>query len=349
MSVGVLGIGTAVPTGTMTQVEAADLVGAFGGETERRKGVRALFRRAGVERRNSVLARENGLSWFYEPQGSPGATIEARMSVYRDHAGTLAARACVRALAQAEVAAGSIAHVVTVSCTGFAAPGVDLFLMDQLGLRADVTRTNIGFMGCHAAVNALRVAKGLAHEGGRVLVCCVELCTLHLCGGGGEGRVPSALFGDGAAAVVVGEPGDGGRAIRSTASIVVPGTNDLMSWHVGDYGFAMHLSPRVPEVLAEFVPGWVDSWLGTLGLTRGSVGAWAIHPGGPRVLGTLGRSLRLDEQSLDASREVLRLHGNMSSGTMLFIIDALMRDGARGPIVGLAFGPGLGGEGVVID
>ena len=348
MSVGILGIGTAVPAGMMTQTEAADLVGAFGSETQRRDGVRALFRRAGVEQRASVLARGDGLSWFYEPDGAPGATIEARMGVYRAHAGALAAQACVRALERAGASVDSIRHVVTVSCTGFAAPGVDLFLIETLGLSAEVTRTNIGFMGCHAAVNALRVAKGLADGGGRVLVCCVELCTLHLCGGGGNGRVPGALFGDGAAAVVVGESGDGGRAIHSTASVVVPGTADLMSWHVGDHGFGMYLSPKVPEVLAEFVPGWVDRWLAGLGLSRQAVGSWAIHPGGPRVLGALGRGLGLGEESLAASREVLRTHGNMSSGTMLFIVEALLQGGATGPMVGLAFGPGLGGEGVLI-
>lgn len=344
MTASILGIGTAVPAGTMTQDEAADLVSAFGDEGSRARGVRALFRRAGVERRSSVLVDGNGnLTRFYAAGGAPGPAAGERMDIYEAHAGLLAAEACAAALAGVD--AGTIRHLVTVSCTGFAAPGVDLALIDALGLSAGVSRTNIGFMGCHAAVNALRVAKSLAETGGRVLVCCVELCTLHLGGGGGDGRVPSALFGDGAAAVVVGDDSDGGVAIRSTASVIIPDSRDLMSWRVGDHGFEMTLSPRVPDVLAAFVPAWLDGWLGA---ERGRIAGWAIHPGGPRVLSVLGGAIGASEEDLEVSRRVLREHGNMSSATLLFIIDALLRAGQTGPIVGLAFGPGLGGEGVLV-
>lgn len=346
MTAGILGIGTAVPVGTMTQDEAADLVSAFGDEGGRAAGVRALFRRAGVAQRSSVLVDGNGnLTRFYAAGGAPGPAAGERMDIYATHAGLLAAEACTAALAEAGLDAGTIRHLVTVSCTGFAAPGVDLALIDALGLSAGVSRTNIGFMGCHAAVNALRVAKSLAETGGRVLVCCVELCTLHLGGGGSDGRVPSALFGDGAAAVVVGEDGDGGRAIRSTASVIIPDSRDLMSWRVGDHGFEMTLSPRVPDVLAAFVPEWLDGWLGA---ARGRIAGWAIHPGGPRVLSVLGAAIGASAGDLGESRRVLREHGNMSSATLLFIIDGLLRSGQAGPIVGLAFGPGLGGEGVLI-
>jgi predicted naringenin-chalcone synthase len=330
----------------MSQDVAAGLVTDFGAEPGRAAGMRALFRRAGVESRSSVLVDGAGtLGAFYD--AAPGPATGARMDVYARAAGGLAARACAEAMARAESPPEAVRHVVTVSCTGFAAPGVDRDLIDALGLPADVTRTHIGFMGCHAAINALRVAAALSAGGERVLVCCVELCTLHLCGGGPGGRVASALFGDGAAAVVVG-PGGGGPGIRSTASVMVPGTRDLMSWRVGDHGFEMELSPRVPEVLAEVVPGWVDGWLGGLGLSRDAVGGWAVHPGGPRVLTALSAALGLGEDALVVSREVLRDQGNRSSATMLFILDRMLRGGGPMPMVGLAFGPGLGGEAVLI-
>ncbi len=393
----ILGIGTAVPPGSLSQEDAAAHAAAVAGAGDDRgaRTVRALYRRAGVRRRGTVLdagqtdldageARWAGgerLSAFFPPGSAMGPTTAARLAVYRDHAGGLAFRAADRALRNSGVEPSSVTHVVTASCTGFDAPGVDQHLVHALGLPATVRRTNVGFMGCHAAINALAVASAFARRtpGSRVLVCCVELCSLHFSyDADPEKHVANALFADGAAAAVVGTVGEadsvgpidgtsesGQRAdappvIRGFASTLIPGTADLMSWAIGDHGFEMCLSPRVPDRLASAVPAWVGGFLSRWDLDVADVGRWAIHPGGPRVLSAVCGSLGLagGEDGADAaSRAVLGEHGNVSSATVLFIIDRLLRAGGvagraptreDGPMVAMAFGPGLAGEAVLL-
>lgn len=313
---------------------------------ERTGAVRALFRRAGVETRRSVLADVQGRMAFYEEGRVP--TTAERMRVYAREAPTLAHDSCLRALADAGVDAGAITHVVLVSCTGFESPGVDLRLIESLGLDAGVRRTCVGMMGCHGAINGLAVARAFAQSdpAARVLMVCVELCTLHFCASIEQGAmVANALFGDGAAAVVVGH-GDRGRALGACSSVVVPGTSADMGWVIGDAGFEMTLASGVPSALAERVPGWVDGWLSSQGVAREDVAGWAVHPGGPRVLDEVSSALGLGEDGIDASRAVLREHGNMSSGTVLFILDRMRA--VEGPIALLAFGPGLCAEGALL-
>ena len=387
----ILGIGTAVPPGSLAQDDASLHAAAVAGAGDDRgaRTVRALYRRAGVRRRGTVLdagqtdleAGGERLSAFFPPGSAMGPTTAARLAVYRDHAGGLAFRAADRALRNSGVEPASVTHVVTASCTGFDAPGVDQHLVHTLGLPAAVRRTNVGFMGCHAAINALAVASAFARQtpGSRVLVCCVELCSLHFSyDADPEKRVANALFADGAAAAVVGTVGEadsvgpidgkdvsGERAdappvIRGFASTLIPGTADLMSWAIGDHGFEMRLSPRVPDRLASAVPAWVGGFLSRWELDVADVGRWAIHPGGPRVLSAVCDSLGLagGEDGADAaSRAVLGKHGNVSSATVLFIIDRLLRAGGvaglastrdDGPMVAMAFGPGLAGEAVLL-
>ncbi|MEM6751055.1 MAG: 3-oxoacyl-[acyl-carrier-protein] synthase III C-terminal domain-containing protein, partial [Planctomycetota bacterium] len=162
----------------------------------------------------------------------------------------------------------------------------------------------------------------------------------------------NALFADGAAACVVRHPDDLKDArglvsadtpmgIRGRASHVIPGTEGLMTWTIEDHGFAMTLDPKTPSAVAEVLPDWLDAWLAAQGVSRGDVAGWAIHPGGPRLLETVGGALGLSTEDLEASRGVLQNHGNMSSGTVLFILDALREAGTPGPWVAMAFGPGL--------
>ena len=315
---------------------------------ERARTVRALFRRSGVRERGSVLADGDGRLPLFEDGGVP--TTGARMRVYEAEALGLASEAASRALDDARADAASVTHLITVSCTGFASPGVDIGLIDSLGLSATVRRTHIGFMGCHGAINALAAARAFAasEPGARVLVVCVELCTLHFRASVEDGAmVANALFADGAAAGVVGgERAEGARELVSCSSVVVPDSRGEMGWTIGDAGFEMTLASGVPAALAARVPGWVDGWLGAHDLARTDVAAWAVHPGGPRVLDEVSSALGLAADAVDVSRSVLRCHGNMSSGTVLFILERL-RD-AAGPGCVLAFGPGLAGEGALL-
>jgi predicted naringenin-chalcone synthase len=182
---------------------------------------------------------------------------------------------------------------------------------------------------------------------------CVELCTLHFqYGWNTEQLVPNALFADGAAAAMLGPEdadttGPGWRVLE-TRSRLFDGTDDVMTWHIGDHGFEMTLSPTVPDVVAESAGPWVEHWLDQHGLGFDDVAAWAIHPGGPRIVSGLAKRLGLDDEAIAASQSVLRHCGNMSSATVLFVLERLWRDGAGSPCVAMSFGPGLIAEGALL-
>ena len=279
------------------------------------------------------------------PEAPAGPDVAARMAMYRKAALPLASAAARDALTEAGTDAAGIDHLVTVSCTGFAAPGVDLALMSELGLAPSTTRTHVGFMGCHGAMNGLRVAGALAaaHPGSRVLLVCVEVCTAHF-RYGDEGLTANALFADGAAAAVLAAGDDDGLRLVDQASLVLPDSTDAMTWSIGANGFEMTLSPAVPALIADRLPGILLPWLARHGLTPGEISGWAIHPGGPRVIESVGEALALPPSALEPSRTLLRDHGNMSSPTVLFLLDRLRRERPDAPLVALAFGPGLTAE-----
>jgi len=353
------GIGTAVPEHAITQADAAEIGASFASLDPKRMGtIRALYKRTGVDKRHSVLLeRSDGAPMdrqsFYAPAlgvDDLGPPTEARMRRYETDAPALAEAAAREALTNAELDLEELTHVVTVSCTGFFAPGLDAVLIDRLGLPRDVERTHIGFMGCHGALNGLRVAASFAgaNPDARVLVASVELCTLHFA----YGRDPrlvvaNALFSDGAAAVVGVPAGTAdtddadGWCVLASGTLLMPDSADAMSWRIGDHGFRLTLSAEVPDLIARHLPGWLEGWLGKQGLAVDDVASWAVHPGGPRVLTAVGDAIGLTNGAMDVSREVLAEYGNMSSATVLFVLDKLRRQNAPRPCVALAFGPGL--------
>ncbi len=342
----VLGMGTAVPENRLSAEAFAELAIRLSANSPKEEGlVRAVARRSGVAERGIVLPRgESGAAPFYPPLASPG-TAE-RMGAYEELAPALAAAAARAALANSGIDAGAITHLVTASCTGFSAPGVDLYLVGALGLSADVARVHVGFMGCHGAVNACRMARALASENtdARVLVVAVELCTIHFQYGlGRDELLPNALFADGAAAMVIGA-GEAPLRLLGTASRVIPNSAHAMTWRIADTGFRMTLDSSVPDLIAAHVRVFVESALARHGLSVDDVAGWAIHPGGPRVIDSALAGLGLPSAAGDASRDVLRHHGNMSSATVLFVLEELLRRGTDGPIAALAFGPGLTAE-----
>jgi predicted naringenin-chalcone synthase len=347
-------IGLATPAERLEQSRAADMVAALTAADERRaRSVRALFRRSGVSSRSlAILRAGNGDPGAYYAGDTPPTTAQ-RMASYALMAAPLAEEAARRCLDHAGLDPTRVTHLVTASCTGFEAPGVDVGLFAALGLSPDVQRTHVGFMGCHAAINALRVARALAaaETGAAVLVCCAEVCSLHLQADDGDGAaVSNALFGDGAAACLVrpGRDDPDAPALRATAARLFPEARDAMTWRIGDAGFRMTLSPTLPGVLERHVTPWMDRWLDEHGLTRPGIGGWAIHPGGPRIVQTLAGAMGLHERLARPSLDVLAEHGNMSSPTVLFVLERLLRADTPRPIVALAFGPGLAGEALLI-
>jgi prepilin-type processing-associated H-X9-DG protein len=358
MSLCIKGLGTAVPRHCIAQEDLAEVAGRFCGLNDKqRRMLPTLYRHAGVQKRHSVVLaspsnRDAAGQSFYqsvEIGGPNGPSTADRMRVYAECATPLAADACRRALAAAQMGPEEITHLVTVSCSGFCAPGVDVQLFHELGLSPGVARTNVGFMGCHGALNGLRVARSFveADPNARVLLCAIELCTLHhQYGWNPDQIVANALFADGSAAAVC-VPGteengtEDSLSALSSASAIIPETEDLMSWRIGDHGFQMGLSARVPEVIRTTLRSWLHGWLATEGVNPDQVGQWGIHPGGPRILQACLEALELEPEAIAASRGVLAEFGNMSSPTILFILDRLRRQQAPGPWVLLAFGPGL--------
>ncbi|MBO1073316.1 type III polyketide synthase [Roseomonas marmotae] len=267
----------------------------------------------------------------------------ARMQRFEREAAPLAIRA-VEALELGDTAAG-LTHLITISCTGFAAPGVDFALIRHFGLDPGIERSMVGFMGCHAAINGLKLARHIVRSepGARVLLVSLELCTLHLQESDDLEQVLSFLiFADGcAAALVTAEPE--GIGIESFQALLVPETEPHISWRIGDQGFDMVLSGRVPAGVAQGLR------TGTAAVLRGAaqeeIGLWAIHPGGRSVLDAVENALELPPEALRESRAVLRDYGNMSSATVLFVLREMLRNsspGQRG--CAMAFGPGMVAE-----
>ena len=314
---------------------------------------RALFRRmaarSGIARRRSVFAPDDHperieTTGFYRRNGFPATA--ARMQRFAAEAPALAI-AAVEDLTErlGPSCLSGLTHLITVTCTGFTAPGIDVALIRRFGLPADVERTQVGFMGCNAALNGMKLARHILRSDARarVLVLNLELCSLHL-------QTPRSvdqalmflLFADGAAATLV-TAESFGLALERFSQAILPETEAEITWGIGDQGFDMHLSGAVPRHIAKHLPGHVAGLLGQTAVE--SVDLWAVHPGGRTVLDAVQASLGLPEEKLAVSRGVLNDHGNMSSVTVPFILRRILEEGGRGRSgVALGFGPGLGIE-----
>lgn len=360
MSIVILGLGTATPPESITQELVAESAAKFLFEDPRQgKTVRALFRRAQIRQRGSMVLSDpdcyGSHDSFYPPATSSddrGPTTAKRMQRYERHAAPLALVAARRALVAARLEPEQITHLVTVSCTGFFAPGVDVTLINQLGLQPTIGRVHVGFMGCHGAINAMRVVHAFveADPTAKPLLCAVELCSLHFqYGWNADWLVANSLFADGAAALVAGSvKGDHGEQwqIAASGSFLMP-NDEAMTWRIGDHGFEMSLSAQVPDLIAQHLRPWMEKWLHEQGLKLEQIASWAIHPGGPRILTSVSEALGLPAYATVVSSTVLAEHGNMSSPTVLFILEQLQKAQAKRPCAALAFGPGLMAEAVL--
>ncbi len=341
-------IGTAVPD--------HDIHGAFIGWARAQLADsrhRALFdrmaARSGIAHRWSVLPPTPAggspvdAGGFYDSADLPGTA--ARMRHYAEAAPAIGIQA-VEALAAARPL-GTITHLVVASCTGFVAPGIDQIIARRLGLAPSVERLLIGFMGCYAAVTALRSARHIvrAEPQARVLVLCVELSTLHLQADTTiEPLLAMLQFGDGAAAALV-TTDPVGIAIGQPFATTLPQSEALIRWDITDRGFAMHLSGEVPARIAAALAEPDIAMAATGGRTPGEIDGWAVHAGGRSILDAVEHALHLDPALLGASRAVLNDYGNMSSATLMFVLARLMAGPPVSDGVALAFGPGLAAEG----
>ncbi len=344
----ITGIGSALPAAPSDQRDLWD--GFFAEHFHHDRMAAAVWRHAGIRSRHGVAdPRDEDLSTWSTGQ---------RMRRFAQEALPLGKEAVAASLQQAGRTPSQIDALVAVSCTGYTTPGMDVLLGRDLGMPSDLQRLHVGHMGCYAALPALATASDAVTARGRTaVVISVELTSLHV-QPAEEGRpdreqvVAHALFADAAGAVVIEPDGAADRTARSAAdgfTLVDFAARtdaqhaDLMTWDITDAGFRMGLSPKVPEVLAEHVRPSVGDLLARHGLGLGDVAAWAVHPGGPRIVDTVAEELGLGEADVAESRAVLAEVGNCSSATILLILERLARRGLpRGaPVVALAFGPGL--------
>jgi len=364
MSFTIRGIGTAVPDAAVTQDESRRVAFALGGEAvEGASWLNVVYANCGVRTRYQAIgqpalvdlltgSRISGSPFMPDRENPRGPTTETRMRMYAESAPKLAVEAATMALSHAAFDPGSITHIVTVSCTGFVAPGLDHALIRGLGLSPTIERVHVGFMGCHGALNGIKVARAFtnADPTARVLLVAVELCSLHYYMGEEPGKiVANALFADGAAAIVAdgADPEDGWQ-VAATGSCLLPDSAKDMGWTVGDHGFEMTLSKRIPDLIGKHLREWLSGWLANSGHSIESIGSWAIHPGGPKIVLSVQSSLGLTAADLAPALGVLSDFGNMSSPTVLFILDRMRQSAAPRPCVMLGFGPGLTAEAALV-
>lgn len=348
----IVSIGTAVPAYQHQQDNILDFMQRVYalGETDKRK-LKFLYRQSDIETRYSVIPDYSlpASRWQFFPASEslePFPGLEQRMEYFRKHAAPLslqAIRECMK-----KNPGQPVSHLITVSCTGMSAPGLDLELLELLGLPLTTSRTAVNFMGCYAAIHALKLADAFckADPKANVLIVCTELCTLHFQKEYTADNITSSLlFGDGAAAVwVSGDHRQPGLTIDGFYSTVsLKGKRD-MAWELSSKGFLMTLSGYVAELIGEDFNTLVTDALTAAGLTKEQVTHWCIHPGGKKILEAVHRSLGFTNGQLQHSYDVLRDYGNMSSPTVLFVLQNIYRSLERTrpeTIFGAAFGPGL--------
>ncbi len=357
-------IGIANPHYKIPQMQIADFMAEATqmNEEEKRKLI-ALYRSTGIRYRHTVLAdysKRIGSFEFYSnsPDMEPFPTIDRRMELYKEHAAPLCIEAIENCLfTYKNFNRQEITHLITVSCTGMYAPGIDIEIIEELGLNTHIKRTAINFMGCYAAFNALKTADAFckADSSAKVLVVCVELCTLHFQKYKTEDHLLSnAIFADGAAAVIMEAKPKSGYSISLESlycDLYFDGKED-MAWHIGNFGFEMTLSSYIPDLIKNGIRQLTEKLLHNFKTGLSDIDLFAVHPGGKKILEVIEKQLGLGKEDNRYAYQTLREYGNMSSPTILFVLKALWNDlqqtDAGKHILSFAFGPGLTLESILM-
>jgi len=321
-------------------------------ETDKRK-LKYLYHQSGIQSRYSIISDYSRPlnEWKFYPHSEslePFPSLEQRMLWYNKFAAPLSIDAIRQCLSN-KIHPQEITHLITVSCTGMSAPGLDLEIMELLDLPKNIFRTSINFMGCYAAIHAMKLADALCkvEKNARVLMVCTELCTLHFQREATMDNIASSLlFADGSAAALITSDNHAAKGIHLSdfySEILPKGKKDMV-WELSSTGFSMTLSNYIPDLIEEDFEMLVSRALNKHNLTTDDIGYWCIHPGGKKILEAIHKSLHFTNGHLDASFEVLRQYGNMSSSTILFVLKKIFNDHAHpnaNTVFGAAFGPGL--------
>jgi predicted naringenin-chalcone synthase len=353
----IISIGTAVPAYCHKQEDILHFMQQAHhlDETDKRK-LAFLYHHSGIQNRYSVLSdfslppdQWTFLSSMNGNGGEALISIDDRLSIYKREALPLSLQAiekCINGI----LPATDITHLITVSCTGMSAPGLDLEIIEALQLSPAIFRTSVNFMGCYGAVHALKLGKMICDTDplAKVMIVSTELCTLHFQQQyTPDNAAASLLFSDGSAAVLMGNV-KSDRPVLSVdnfcSNITFKGKQE-MAWGISSKGFLMTLSGYVPYLIEEDISGLVEEALNKCNIPHQDITHWCIHPGGRKILDTIQQQLRLNENALQYARSVLNQYGNMSSPTILFVLkeimDGLQHGAPPSRIFGVAFGPGL--------
>jgi predicted naringenin-chalcone synthase len=349
-------ISTITPAYTYAQSYTRDRLKDWARDTKTKRLIQAIYNRSGIETRHSVsgdfiIGTEATLFRTDEDGGLIAPTTADRNRVYTHCAREMAVDLARRAITDAEgFQKEDITHVIFTSCTGFANPGPDYHIIRELGLRTNVQRYTLGFMGCYAAFPALRMAAQFceADPAAVVLVICLELCTLHMqVNDKPDSILANSLFADGASAAIVSarhpQKGRPGYRLEGFQSALVPSSESEMAWEIGDEGFNIILSSYVPDIIGGNIRQLIQGVLTSHHSSVDGIQEWAVHPGGRAILDKVQESLHLKPDALEASRTILRDYGNMSSATILFVLKEML-DSAEtesASLCAMAFGPGL--------
>ncbi len=348
-------VGTDVPEHSYTQTFALDFLLKLQGTTPtKRHFLEKVYANTGIEKRHTVIndyGKPPEAYTFYPktPDLKPEPETWTRNDIFVEQADRLSVRAANALFSKlGDFDRTRVTHVITVSCTGFSVPGFDIHLVKTLGLNRNVHRLHVGFMGCYASIPALKTAKDIcaAHPEAAVLIVGVELCSLHFQQKfTPEIVVANAIFADGAAAALVSADPDltdtAPLRLDTFATYLVDDSEKDMAWRIGRHGFDMRLSLYVPSLIEMNIKAVIDALLDGTGCTLDDIDTFAIHPGGRAILDKLQASLGLRDGDLQVSYDVLREFGNMSSVTILFVLERIRAAASPGRIFAAAFGPGL--------
>lgn len=357
-------IGTATPTYRHRQEDIMQfMLDANNPDEKNRRLLPILYRRSGIETRYSVFpdfSLTRG-QWDFFGNNCTIPSLEKRMSLFNSQAVNLSVNAindCLKNTAGGVSDIQNITHLITVTCTGISAPGLDILLMKKLSLSPNIIRTSVNFMGCYAALHALKIADAFCRSdaSAKVLIVCTELCTLHFQKSNDvDAILSSTLFADGSAACLVSSEKDvEGLEIKQFYSKVALGGQEDMAWQLSSNGFLMTLSNHVPKLIKEEIKNLLESSLAQLNLSIDKITDWAIHPGGKNILEAVEHSLGLSHDDLAKSYDVLKNYGNMSSPTILFVLKEMMQSNTshnskQNNIFAVAFGPGITMESVILE
>ncbi len=351
-----ISIGTAVPQHSTKQDTILEFMhAAYQNETTSRK-LTVLFNNSGIENRYSALPDfDKGRNRHVFFNGVPCmATIERKMDVFKEEAVPLALKAVDDAFEQLNTSIDEIkiTHLITVSCTGIYSPGIDATLIRELNLPSDIFHTSVNFIGCNAAFHALKIADLITKSDAQacVLIVCVELCTLHFQPRNNHDNLLSnTIFGDGAAAVILTSDAYAvenkckGLTLNGFYSLLLDEGKELMGWNITPVNFEMILNAAIPSFIGEQLGMILNKAFAHFSVNRSQINNWAVHPGGKRILDTIQKELQLSDKEIKQSYTVLKEYGNMSSPTILFVLNELLNTSPRQDqtIFSIGFGPGL--------